>query len=298
MPANNAIKDINPRIDKIITKLGSSNDSDIATAVLAGFKLFFIPLATLSDKNATKEQKEYAASRDFLTEVIALASYVGITKMFKWHGTTPICNSYYKKKVKMIREGKIPGVDPSKFSEKDFQALENIDKKSFKSVMLDMYQRPKNKPKATDAERKYVADLTKIVKKFQDVYPKFEEPKAGFKKFMYSFSNFTDKRVPIQLPEKLYNNARLSISQVCIWTLAVLVIPPLCNVMLKPLLTQIKKAQEKKHIAESAQAVTPAVAELSANKYGAKMNKEQVGNVTSFKGNYRNVNIGNMRVGM
>ena len=47
-------------MDKILTRIGSSNDSEIVTASLAAFKLIFIPVATMSDKEITLKQKAYA----------------------------------------------------------------------------------------------------------------------------------------------------------------------------------------------------------------------------------------------
>ena len=62
------MKILNNAVDKIITRLGTSNDSEICTAALAAFKLIFMPFATMSDKKSTKKQKSYALTRDILTE--------------------------------------------------------------------------------------------------------------------------------------------------------------------------------------------------------------------------------------
>ncbi len=230
----------------IFYKLGSSNDSDIATAALAGFKLFFIPIATMSDKKATKEQKEYAATRDFLTELIALGTYIGVTKEFKLHGTTPLSLSYYKKKAKLIRKGEIEGVDPKLF-EQELKTLENIDKKSFKSVMFDIYHRSPANPNATADQIRHVNKLTEAVEKLQKVFPKeLSRPDKFFAKIAYDFKNLFNKKALIQSPVDLYNNVKLNISQICIWTLAVLIIPPMCNALIKPFMKKFKQMQDKK----------------------------------------------------
>ena len=77
------MKQINNKMDKILMRLGESNDSEIVTAMLAAFKLVFIPFATMSDKKTTKEQKEYAIKRDYTTESVALLGYLGITNVVK-----------------------------------------------------------------------------------------------------------------------------------------------------------------------------------------------------------------------
>ena len=55
------------RFDKILTQLGTNNSSQIATAVLAGFKMIFLPVATATDKTATPDQKKYTIIRDIKT---------------------------------------------------------------------------------------------------------------------------------------------------------------------------------------------------------------------------------------
>lgn len=282
--------------NKVFYKLGSSNDSDIATAVLAGFKLFFIPVATMSDKKASKEQKEYAAARDFLTEVIALGSYIGVTKMFKMHGTTPLCTGYYKRKAKMFKEGKVPNVDPKMFTEADYKALESIDAKSFKSVMHDKFHRARDKGKATIAEKKYVEELTNVVKKFEAVSP--ENPVAPSKFFAnlkHTFKNLANPNSKIQLPEHLYKNTKVNISQICIWTLAVFIIPPVCNLLLKPVLAKFKAASDnsKNGPKNLDTAGGSQVAVIDVKKPETKDSKKP-----TFSSYYHGGSIGNMRVGM
>lgn len=303
---------ITKAFDDFIYKIGACNDSQIATAFLASFKLFFIPIATMSDKKATKEQKEYAAARDMLTEAIALGTYIGITGVAQRYGTMPLSLGYYKNKAKLMREGKIPCIDPKKFSEADFKALENIDKKSFESVMLDNCFRAKGKGKATVAEKKYVEDLTNIVKKFEEAFPKAEKStvtkdavnkaktigeklKSAFdlKQLKTNVKELFDSKAIIQTPDKLCKHVKLNISQMCIWTLAVFVIPPMCNALLKPVLSKFKEVQNKK--GGTPQEPAKAIAYQNTQIEGIKKPNE---NTPTFKGYYNLGNIGNMRVGM
>ncbi|HNW26529.1 MAG TPA: hypothetical protein PKI94_07060 [Candidatus Gastranaerophilaceae bacterium] len=276
-------------------KLGSSNDSDIATASLAAFKLFFIPVATMSDKKATKEQKEYAATRDFLTELIALGTYVGVTREFKRHGTTPLCLSYYKKKAKLIRDGKIPGVDPKLFTEEDFKAIENIDKKSFKSVMIDINHRSPEKRIATAEEKKYVDGLTNVVKKFKKAFPPDPvKPEGRIAKIKYNWKNLFNKNLSIQLPKDLYKNVKLNISQMVIWTLAVIVIPPMCNALIKPAMKKFQQMQEKRNPKFNAPVKLDPYPSHNTQMY----EKNKTGNNVFGTIYGKTYNNGNMRVGI
>ena len=75
------------KIDRILTTLGTNNSSQIATAVLAGFKMFFLPIATATDKTATTEQKTYTIFRDIIMEGLALITYIGVTGQIQKHVT-------------------------------------------------------------------------------------------------------------------------------------------------------------------------------------------------------------------
>jgi len=44
-------------LEKLFYNLGTNNSSEIATAILAGFKMIFIPMATANDKKISPEQK-------------------------------------------------------------------------------------------------------------------------------------------------------------------------------------------------------------------------------------------------
>lgn len=278
----------------VFYKLGSSNDSDIATAALAGFKLFFIPVATMSDKKATREQKEYAATRDFLTELIALTTYIGVTREFKLHGTTPLSLSYYKKKAKLIRENKIENIKPELF-EQELKTLENIDKKSFKSVMFDIYHRNPAKPKATNDQIQHVDKLTEAIEKLQKFFPEEPvKPDKFFAKIAYDFKNLFNKKALIQSPVDLYNNVKLNISQVCIWTLAILIIPPMCNALIKPFMKKFQQMQEKKGVNFEAPVKLDPYPSHHAKIYEKNKNGSNVFGVIYGK----SYNSSSMRVGM
>ena len=92
------------KIDNILTTLGTNNSSQIATAVLAGFKMFFLPIATATDKTASPEQKTYTIIRDIIMEGLALITYIGITGQVQKHATAPICKAYYKDKAKKLEK--------------------------------------------------------------------------------------------------------------------------------------------------------------------------------------------------
>ncbi len=117
-------------LKKIFHKLGTSNESDFTTATLAGFKLLFVPLATMNDKKATKEQKEYAITRDVLTEIIALTGYLGITKAVKTLAPAPLCKQYYKNKLKFIEKN----LNESIFRPEDLKMLRDIGKEDIEAL--------------------------------------------------------------------------------------------------------------------------------------------------------------------
>ena len=81
------------KIDNILTTLGTNNSSQIATAVLAGFKMIFLPIATATDKTASPEQKTYTIIRDVIMEGLALITYIGVTGQIQKHATAPICKA-------------------------------------------------------------------------------------------------------------------------------------------------------------------------------------------------------------
>lgn len=146
-------------IDKILLKLGKSNDSEIVTASLAAFKLIFIPIATMMDKKTSEKQKKYALKRDFITESVALAGYIGITGTIKNNLTAPVCSKYYKEKAKELTKNCKLDINSD-----DYKFLTNINpktiKKSIKETTLN-----------TD-EKNYIKQLENLAKKLSLQNPK------------------------------------------------------------------------------------------------------------------------------
>ena len=147
------MKNMSGIMDKILTRIGSSNDSEIVTASLAAFKLIFIPVATMSDKEITPKQKAYAIKRDFVTELIALMGYIGITGLIKNNFTAPVCSKYYKQKAnELAKAGKLD------INSDDFKTLINTNskliKKSIKEATLN------------NQEKDYVKNLQGLAEKF------------------------------------------------------------------------------------------------------------------------------------
>lgn len=202
--ANNITTFINNKVDKIITRLGSSNDSEIVTAALAAFKLLFIPLATLSDKKTTKEQKEYALKRDFLTEGIALIGYLGITSQVKKLLTGPICAKYYSKKAKELLKNGILN-----HNSQDFKNLTSINTKNLANFALSKFKDDADEVIIKNA----ISPLEEAVKKLN--------------------LNIGEKSKQIQLPKELYLNTKKTISHLCVCTLALSIIPFATNKVLE-----------------------------------------------------------------
>lgn len=62
----------------ICDKLGKENDPVIAVIAIAVFKMIMRPIFTLADKKQSKKDREYAAFREGLTEMIAIPSYLSV----------------------------------------------------------------------------------------------------------------------------------------------------------------------------------------------------------------------------
>ncbi len=152
-------KNFNNFTNRILLRLGESNDSEIVTASLAAFKLIFIPIATMSDKKTSKKQKQYAIKRDFITESVALAGYIAITGAIKNNLTAPICSKYYKEKAKELSKQNKLDINSS-----DFNFLSNINPKTIK-------KNTKNIPLSTD-EKSHINQLENLAKKFSLQNPK------------------------------------------------------------------------------------------------------------------------------
>ena len=195
------MKLINNTTNRILYKLGKSNDSEIATASIAAFKLFFIPMAALGDKKSTNEQKKYVIKRDIITETAALLSYIGITRVIKNNLTSPVCKKYYKDKAKkLVKNRKLD------ISSDDFKILTNIDGKALKNYAVsDLAQ---NGNLLTKEQSKHIKSLENVVLKFKDY---------------------------LQSPKDLYLNTKKSISHICVCTLALSLIPFMTNKILEAL---------------------------------------------------------------
>ena len=204
------MKFINNTIDKIITRLGQANDSEITTAILAGFKLVFVPFATMSDKKSTKEEKSYALKRDLTTESIALLGYLGVTNVVKNNLTAPICAKYYKNFAKKLSKNNIVNS-----SDETLKQLTNIDKTAIKKNANDILSLA-SKTSLTKEEKNNLDGLSNAIKSL-NAKIKASSPNAK----------------QIQMPADLYLNTKKNLSHVCVLTLALSIIPFLTNKMMK-----------------------------------------------------------------
>ncbi len=65
---------------KIIESIGKNNKPVYAVVAVACANGIFKPLTSLTDKKEKSETKNYAALREFLTEVVAIPTYVGCSR--------------------------------------------------------------------------------------------------------------------------------------------------------------------------------------------------------------------------
>ena len=68
-------------IKDMCLKIGESNKATYAVVSIAVAKGIFRPIFTLLDKNESKETKKYTATREGLTEVVAIPTYIGVGKL-------------------------------------------------------------------------------------------------------------------------------------------------------------------------------------------------------------------------
>ena len=284
------------KIDNVLTTLGTNNSSQIATAVLAGFKMIFLPIATATDKTASPEQKTYTIIRDIIMEGLALITYIGVTGQIQKHVTAPICKAYYKDKAKKLEKTGL-------LTQEELNTLRNVDAKKIKMAGEDFLNRlSPNRKKLPDDVTQYIEKLNKIVEKAEGKSEKplvqtLENFVSGLKDNKPSVApkesgKTAQKATEILKPLKVFHNTRIALSQLSVWILAVAIIPPLCNAIISPIMKKVgpkidsvvgKKSVEKeplnsKPIAQSGDVVPK--------------KKETV---TSFKGLYTNCSIG-MRV--
>lgn len=66
---------------KIIDSIGKNNKPIYAVVAVACANAIFKPLTSLTDKKEKPETKKYAAAREFLTEVVAIPTYIGCAEI-------------------------------------------------------------------------------------------------------------------------------------------------------------------------------------------------------------------------
>lgn len=283
------------RIDNILTTLGTNNSSQIATAVLAGFKMFFLPLATATDKTASPEQKTYTIIRDIIMEGLALITYIGVTGQIQKHATAPICKAYYKSKAKKLEQAGL-------LTQDELDTLRNVDPKKIKMAGEDYLNRlsPNRKKLPTEISQ-YIERLNKIVEKIEG------ESEKPLKQTLETFVSGLKKGIPndsvekvakeagkIELlkPLKVFHNTRIALSQLSVWVLAVAIIPPLCNAIIAPIMKKFSpktdNVDEKKPVEQQPLNSKPVV-----QSYNTVLRRDEA--VTSFKNRYINYSTG-MRV--
>ena len=283
------------KIDKILTTLGTNNSSQIATAVLAGFKMIFLPIATATDKRATTEQKTYTIFRDIIMEALALVTYIGVTGQIQKHVTAPICKAYYNDKAKKLEKAGV-------LTKEELNILKNVDSKKIKMAGEDYLNRlSPNRKKIPDEVSQYIEKLDKIVEKIEG---KSEKPaKQTLESFVSGLKNNKSNesvkkvvkdagKIEVLKPLKVFHNTRIALSQLSVWVLAVAVIPPLCNVIIAPIMKKvgpkINNLVEKKPLEQE----SVDSKQLVQSRNNVLKKKEAV---TNFKGCYANYSTG-MRV--
>lgn len=230
------------KIDNILTTLGTNNSSQIATAVLAGFKMFFLPIATATDKTASTEQKTYTIIRDIIMEGLALITYIGVTGQIQKHATAPICKAYFRDKAKKLEKTGL-------LTQEELDVLRNVDSKKIKAAGEDFLNRlSPNRKKLPDEVSQYMEKLNKIVEKVEGTS---EKPmKQSLENFVTNLKNKKSAevvkkvtkepgKVEILKPLKVFHNTRIALSQLSVWILAVAIIPPLCNAIIAPIMKKI-----------------------------------------------------------
>lgn len=231
------------KIDNILTTLGTNNSSQIATAVLAGFKMFFLPIATATDKTATPEQKIYTIFRDIIMEGLALITYIGVTGQIQKHATAPICKAYFKDKAKKLEKTGL-------LTEEELNTLRNVDSKKIKMAGEDYLNRlSPNRTPIPEEVSQYIEKLNRIVEKVEGTS---EKPiKQSLENFVSNLrNNIPDDnveqvakqagKVELLKPLKVFHNTRIALSQLSVWILAVAIIPPLCNAVIAPIMKKFR----------------------------------------------------------
>jgi len=284
------------KIDKILTTLGTNNSSQIATAVLAGFKMIFLPIATATDKNASPEQKTYTIIRDVIMEALALITYIGVTGQIQKHATAPICKAYYKDKAKKLEKTGL-------LTQDELNVLRNVDAKKIKIAGEDFLNKlSPNRKKVPDDVLQHIEKLDKIVEKVEGKGEKplnqsLENFVSGLKEnkpnvISKETAKSTQKATEILKPLKVFQNTRIALSQLSVWVLAVAIIPPLCNAIIAPIMKKvgpkIDSAIGKKSVDKE-----PINSKQTVHANDVVFKKKEL--ITNFKGNFTNYSTG-MRV--
>ena len=257
--------------------------------------MFFLPIATATDKTASPEQKTYTIIRDVIMEALALVTYIGVTGQIQKHATAPICKAYYKNKAKKLEK-------TGMLTREELDFLSNIDTKKIKMAGEDYLNRlSPNRKKLPDDVSKYIEKLDKIVEKVEGKNDKplrqsLEDFVAGLKKNKPNITpketgNSAQKGIELLKPLKVFQNTRMSLSQLSVWILAVAVIPPLCNAIIAPIMKNFKPKTDvsikKNTVEKQSFDIKPAVPN------GNVVKKKQV--ATAFQGYLANYSTG-MRV--
>lgn len=284
------------KIDKILTTLGTNNSSQIATAVLAGFKMFFLPIATATDKTASPEQKTYTIIRDIIMEGLALITYIGVTGQIQKHATAPICKAYFKDKAKKLEKTGL-------LTAEELDTLRNVDSKKIKMAGEDFLNRlSPNRKKLPEEVKQYIEKLDTIIEKIEGTSEnplkqslenfvsglKNCKPNDNVKKIATGAEKTAKNSVEILKPLKVFHNTRIALSQLSVWILAVGVIPPLCNAVIAPIMKKIGPKIDRKTVKE--QPINPK--EKVKNDKVILKKKEPV---TNFRGYHTSYSTG-MRV--
>lgn len=283
------------KIDRILTTLGTNNSSQIATAVLAGFKMFFLPIATATDKTATPEQKTYTIIRDIIMEGLALITYIGVTGQIQKHVTAPICKAYYKDKAKKLEKTGL-------LTQEELNFLRDVDSEKIKIAGEDFLNKlSPNRKQMPEEVSQYIEKLNGIIEKVEG---KSEKPvKQSLENFVSGLKNNKPNdsvkkiaketgKVEVLKPLKVFHNTRIALSQLSVWILAIAVIPPLCNAVIAPIM---KKIGPKINNFAGKKPIEQDTLDLKSVVQPDKkiLKKDEV--VTSFRGAYANYSIG-MRV--
>jgi hypothetical protein len=287
------------KIDKILTTLGTNNSSQIATAVLAGFKMIFLPLATATDKTATPEQKTYTIIRDIIMEGLALVTYIGVTGQIQKHATAPICKAYYKDRAKKLEKTGL-------LTPEELDTLRSVDSKKIKLAGEDYLNRlSPNRKKLPAGVSEYIEKLNKIIEKIDGSSEKpvketlenfvagLNKPSVEVKAVAKEAGTAAQKAVEVLKPLKVFHNTRIALSQLSVWVLAVAIIPPLCNAIIAPFMKKFSpktnNSTDKNVVEQKPLEQKPIVVQT----YNNVLQKNETFN--SFRGGFTNYSTG-MRV--